>query len=130
MLEGLLPRPTRPRLLGGVRFTRVGWGSIFNCVRMVMLGGVVLVISKAYVLMVMVPPITVPPKREPEKPRPPPRTGLLHVHPSVLNGTEIESLNSFFWTQCERSFLLNDSCVGDVGKERPRTGGTVPRLLF
>ena len=86
-------------------------------------------ISKAYVLLVVVPPITVPQKGT-EKPRPPPRTGLLHVHPSVLNGTEIESLNSFFWTQCERSFLLNDLCVGDVGKERPRTGGTVPRLLF
>jgi len=55
------------------------------------------------------------------------RAALLHS----INRTEIsaDAQTSFFWAQCERSLWLNDSCVGDVGKERPRTGGTVPRLL-
>ena len=54
------------------------------------------------------------------------RAALLHS----INRTEIsaDAQTSFFWAQCERSLWLNDSCVGDVGKERPRTGGTASSL--
>ena len=54
---------------------------------MVMLGGVVLVVSKAYYLVGDGPPVTLFPKKEPEKPRSPPVRGFF-MSSSVLDRTK------------------------------------------
>ena len=76
--------------------------TIFNCGQMLMLGGVVLIVSVAYVLSGDGPPSPRSLKRNLEAPLPPVR-GFSHVILRYL--IVLTSMPYFlFWTQCERNF--------------------------
>ena len=107
-----------------------GWGSIFNCGRMVILGGVVLVISKRVRFTGGGSPPSPFPTKEPEKPRPPPpRTGLLHVILRYLIVPNSIPLLPFFGFSASAVFCSTIRRAGDVGKERASDGGNCSEAI-